>query len=98
MTGSRCSELPQCLFCSQVCITEDSLPFLMKRLEVLQLELSALIETAFDTPLADELEIIEYIIDEWGDENAVKDAARYLRQHPNLLPPKMNDLSLLFED
>jgi hypothetical protein len=98
MVGSRCSELSQCLFCSQVCITEDSLPFLMKRLEVLQLELSALIETVFDTPLADELEIIEYIIDEWGDEKAVKDAARYLRQHPNLLPPNMNDLSLLFED
>lgn len=98
MEGSRCSELPQCLFCSQVCITEDSLPFLMKRLEVLQLELSVLIETAFNTPLADELEIIEYIIGEWGDEKAIKDAARYLRQHPNLLPPNMNDLSLLFED
>ena len=98
MVNSRCSELPQCLFCSQVCITEDSLPFLMKRLEVLQLELSAFVETAFDTPLVDELEIIEYIINEWGDENAIKDAARYLRKHPNLLPPNMNDLSLLFED
>lgn len=96
--GTKCSEIPQCLFCSQVCIFEDSLPFLMERQAIIQSELQDRQEPAFNSPLADELRIIEYIFDEWGDEQALKNAARYSRQHPDLLPRHMRSLSILFED
>jgi hypothetical protein len=96
--GEKCSEISQCLFCSQVCIFEDSLPFLMERQSVVQNELSLYEETPFNSPLSDELRIIEYILDEWGDDKALKAAARYWRNWPDLLPRDMRSLSILFED
>lgn len=96
--GMKCSEISQCLFCSQVCIFEDSLPFLMERQSVVQNELSLYEEPPFNSPLSDELRIIEYILDEWGDEQALKSAARYWRKHPDLLPIDLRSLSILFED
>lgn len=96
--GEKCSEIPRCLFCSRVCVFEDSLPFLMHRQGTIQDQLENIQESAFDAPLSDELKIIEYILDEWGDERALKDAARYLRKHPDLLPVEMQLLSALVED
>lgn len=97
-TGTKCSEINQCLFCSQVCIFEDSLPFLMERQSIIQLELQDYQERAFNSPLADELRIIEFIFDIWGDEQSLKQAARYMRHHPDMLPREMHSLSILFED
>ena len=96
--AKKCSEMHQCLFCSQVCVFEDSLPFLMERQVNIQIELQDYQEPAYKSPLADELRIIEYIFDAWGDEQALKKAARYTRQHPDMLPRDMKSLSILFED
>ena len=97
-TSMKCSAIDQCLFCSQVCIFEDSLPFLMERQISIQSELQDCQEPSYKSPLADELRIIEYIFDTWGDEQALKQAARYMRQHDDLLPRDMRLLSIIFED
>lgn len=96
--GQRCTEISQCLFCSRVGIFEDSLPYLMSRESRIQVELTDYQEPELDAPLQDELKIIEYILEVWGDERALKLAARYLRAHPNLLPASMRELSTLVED
>ncbi|EAQ97951.1 hypothetical protein [Congregibacter litoralis] len=96
--GKKCSELRKCLFCSQVCIFEDSLPYLMDRQASLQREAEEIGAAMLDPLHADELSIIEYIFDVWGDEEALKNAARYLRKNPSLLPSDMSILSVLFED
>ena len=96
--GEKCSEIHRCLFCSRVCVFEDSLPFLMHRQQSIQEQLESVQEPEFNSPLSDELRIIEYILDEWGDERALKEAARYLRLHPDLLPSDINSLSTLMED
>jgi hypothetical protein len=98
VTGEKCSEIPRCLFCSRIYIFEDSLPFLISRQLIIQEQLENLEETPFNSPLSDELKIIEFIFDEWGDERALKEAARYVRQHPNLLPADMNSLTALLEE
>ncbi|EKB1970474.1 hypothetical protein ONG05_002406 [Vibrio parahaemolyticus] len=86
--GQKCSSIHKCLFCSQVCIFEDSLPYLLQREIDIQNEQED----------SDELEIIQYILDQWGDEKALKRAARYLRRHPRMLPMDLKSLSILFED
>lgn len=96
--GSKCTEISECLQCSQVCVTEDSLPFLMRRQEIIQQEIKSQNNTMFETRMADELKILDYLLNELNEEKAVKAAARYLRQHPDLLPTNMRDLSILFED
>ncbi|WED22680.1 hypothetical protein L3Q72_04575 [Vibrio sp. JC009] len=86
--GQKCSSIHKCLFCSQVCIFEDSLPYLIQRE----------IQIQDESDENDELEIIRYILDQWGDERALKKAARYQRRHPGLLPINLQSLSILFED
>ncbi|MFM2595746.1 hypothetical protein AAFX19_23390 [Vibrio harveyi] len=51
-----------------------------------------------ESDLQSELDVIQYILDAWGDENALKSAARYQRRNPNLLPNNLQSLSILFED
>lgn len=98
VTDKKCNQISMCLFCSRVCIIEDSLPYLMKRQSTLQEELESFPETEFNSPLTDELEIIQFILQEWNDESALKEASRYLRRNPGLLPRDMQSLSILFED
>lgn len=97
VTDKKCNQISMCLFCSRVCIIEDSLPYLMKRQSTLQEELESFPETEFNSPLTDELEIIQFILQEWNDESALKEASRYLRRNPGLLPRDMQSLSILFE-
>ncbi|MEZ8411772.1 hypothetical protein AB6C71_03375 [Vibrio splendidus] len=86
--GKKCNSIDKCLFCSQVCIFEDSLPYLIQREVDLQSESEESVE----------LEIIQYILENWGDERALKRAARYQRRHPRLLPVDLKSISILFED
>lgn len=96
--GTKCSMLHQCLFCSRVYIFEDSLPFLMHRQAVIQKKLDSYRESDFDTPLADESAIIDYVLDEWGDDQALREAARYIRKYDKLMFEDVRSLSILFED
>jgi hypothetical protein len=98
IADKKCNQISMCLFCSRVCIIEDSLPYLMKRQSTLQEELESFPEIEFNSPLTDELEIIQFILQEWNDESALKEASRYLRRNPGLLPRDMQSLSILFED
>lgn len=95
---NKCTQISKCLFCSRVCIVEDSLPFLMERLDTLKNELESTPETEFNSPLMNEIEIIQYILQEWNDESALKEAVRYLRRRPRLLPRDIQSLAILFED
>ena len=94
--GQRCSEIRQCLFCRQVCITEDSLPFLLRRQEIVHEELIELLEAQARLRLEEEADIISYIFGEWRDPEALKRAARYRRAHPALLPRNLSELTVLF--
>lgn len=95
---AKCSEISQCLFCSRVCIFEDSLPFLIVRQGDIQEQLAADDGVPFGSDLANELKIIDHILDVWGDQRALKEASRYARRNAGLLPKDMNELKVLFED
>ncbi|WKV95518.1 hypothetical protein PYV50_15270 [Pseudomonas sp. H22_DOA] len=45
-----------------------------------------------------EKQIIEYILDQWGDDDAVRLAARYQRKHNPLLPRDLASLRILFDE
>ncbi|WJG07737.1 hypothetical protein [Aliiglaciecola sp. LCG003] len=95
--GAKCNEISLCLFCSQVRIFEDSLPFIMDRDETLVRLLDS--SDGFkSTELENELQVIRYIINEWKDEKALKQAARYKRKFDSLLPVDMGSLRVIFED
>jgi len=98
MSGQKCNAIAKCLFCSQICIFEDSLPYLMEREHIIQSQLLTSEDGITDPLLHDELEIIQYIFDEWGNEKALKNAARFHRKNNNLLPNDMRSLSMFFED
>lgn len=55
-------------------------------------------EAAFDRPLSEELDIINYILEEWNDDTALKEAARYLRKHSGLMFDNTQSLSILFAE
>jgi len=92
----KCTELSKCLFCSQIRIFEDSLPFLLSREASIRLLMNENAE--LPSGASEELEIIQYILSEWNDEKALKSAARYFRRHEPLLPADMNLLKIIFED
>ena len=94
--GSRCNAVHKCLFCSKVRILEESLPFLMERRSIVENLINQ--QERVNNYLSEELEIIEYILDNWGDEDALKKAARYHRRNKILLPNDMMSLTVLFED
>lgn len=98
LPNGKCTAIPQCLFCSQVCIFEDSLPFLMHRKGKIEIQMEGHQELNFNSPLADELAIIDYIFEEWRDERALRDAARYLRKYDDLMFEDLALLSILFEE
>jgi hypothetical protein len=99
-SGQKCTYVHKCLLCSQIRVFEDSLPFLMERLAHIQ-------ESDRDneggdsfagSASQDERRIIEFILDNWEDEDALKDAAVYQRQNRPLLPRDFASLSVLFEE
>ncbi|MEP0498162.1 MAG: hypothetical protein ABJD02_20805 [Paraglaciecola sp.] len=95
--GSKCTEISKCLFCSKVRIFEDSLPFIIERGETIQKLLDSF-EGSQPMELQDELEVIRYILNEWQDDKALKQAARHQRRFDSLLPVDMGSLKVIFED
>ena len=94
-SGANCSSIPNCMFCSRVCLTEESLPFLMHRKE----RINDLTDGKFGyaSKMKEELNIIDYVLDEWGDESALIKAARYLRKNMSKMPQDFSSLEILFE-
>ena len=95
--GRKCSAIGQCIFCSQVRIFEDSLPYLMERLSHLEEFLGDQSDIGFQSRFEKELETIQYILDEWGDEDEIAMAARYRRYNSPLLPRDLAALEIIFE-
>lgn len=98
--GQKCAYVHKCLLCSQIRVFEDSLPYLMERLAHIQeSERGNDGGDSFAGPATqDERRIIEFILDNWEDEDALKDAAVYQRQNRPLLPRDFASLSVLFEE
>ncbi|MNK85615.1 hypothetical protein D3C87_1055000 [compost metagenome] len=98
-TGKKCFSIPNCIFCSQMRVFQDTLPFLIERAAHLQeiLDEGDLGEIGFDTRFIKELEAIHYVLDNWGDEDDIKAAARYRRRRAPLLPRDLKILEIIFE-
>ncbi|WP_125474449.1 hypothetical protein [Pseudomonas monteilii] len=94
--GERCSRLDKCLFCSRIYILGDSLPFLMERLSTLQ----RAVEADEDRHIhhQGEIEILEYLINNWRIDSAIADALVYMRRFEALLPYDMRSLIAYIED
>ncbi|MFJ2408487.1 hypothetical protein ACIOMR_04920 [Pseudomonas sp. NPDC087814] len=95
-TGKKCWKIKECIFCSQLRIFQDSLPYLMER----DAHLSELLESGaggFSSRFVKEQEAIRFILDEWGDYDEIKQAARYRRNNGPLLPRDLDLLEIIFE-
>ncbi|WP_236478172.1 hypothetical protein, partial [Pseudomonas sp. PA-6-1D] len=95
-TGKKCWKVKECIFCSQLRIFQDSLPYLMER----DAHLSELLESGaggFSSRFLKEQEAIRFILDEWGDYDEIKQAARYRRNYGPLLPRDLDLLEIIFE-
>ncbi|WP_122518607.1 hypothetical protein [Pseudomonas viridiflava] len=96
--GQKCTAIDKCLGCEQVWITEDSLPFLFERLQHLEEDLEDRDQASYSARLESEKEIIEYLIDSWDDEDAIRIAERYQRKNSPLLPRDLASLRLIFQE
>lgn len=94
--GAKCSKISKCIFCQQVRLFDDSVPYLLTRLD--QLIDAFNIDEKNDSDLAQEYEIIRGILDGWDDDDLMKESTRFIRRNPSLLPSDLNDLQIIFED
>lgn len=102
--GERCYSIRNCLFCSQINIYEDTLPYLIERrihvVELIENKLES--QTEYSSSFVTEKNIITYILENWGEPEAVKQASRYHREcHRRgqpLLPRDLSLLQLIFEE
>lgn len=95
--GKKCFEINKCIFCSRIRIFEDSLPYLIERLQqVLDTP------TEFDKDVVavsnQEAEIIQFILDNWNDDEALRRAARIQQRCSPLLPNDLSSLRLIFSE
>ncbi|MBX5805106.1 hypothetical protein [Pseudomonas sp. LP23] len=98
--GKKCYVVSKCVFCSQCFMFEDSLPYLMeRRIHVTEL-IDDLPATSSDYSSEYEIELakIDSILDNWEDDQAIKEAARYQRRNSPLLPRDLNFLQVIFEE
>lgn len=96
--NQKCYSIPNCIFCKQIRLFDDSVPYLMERLMHIDDYLNNLDAPDAEELLNDEKKIIESIIDNWGDEEHIKYSARYQRRNAPLLPRNLIDLKVIFED
>ncbi|MHA6140927.1 hypothetical protein ACX3YC_26465 [Pseudomonas mohnii] len=98
--GERCYVISKCVFCSQCTIFEDSLPYLVeRRIHVTELiEDQAPSSSEYSNDLEVELMKIDSILDNWDDQQAVREAVRYQRQNTPLLPRDLNFLQVIIEE
>lgn len=92
----KCTSLEHCIFCSQVRILEDSLPYLMERLNHIAELLRDRSYSEFGSQLEAEEEAISLILDNWSDDDAIEEAVRYRSENTPLLPREMRELKLIF--
>ena len=98
--GERCYSIKNCLFCEQCNLFEDSLPYLIqRRIHVVELvEEEPERESDYSSTLESELSILDSILDNWEDPDAMKEAVRYQRRNDSLLPHDLDFLQLILEE
>lgn len=98
--GERCYSIKNCLFCEQCNLYEDSLPYLIqRRIHVVELvEDQPDNESEYSSSLESELSILDSILDNWEDPDALKEAVRYQRRNDSLLPHDLDFLQLILEE
>ncbi|MBD8755654.1 hypothetical protein [Pseudomonas coleopterorum] len=94
--GAKCVALEKCIFCSQLWILEDSLPYLIERLSHIDDLLRDQNYIEFGSQLEAEQEAINVIIEKWSDDEAIKHAINFRAVNSPLLPREMRDLKLIF--
>jgi len=92
-----CHYINHCLSCSQIQLFNDSLPYLIDRLNYLEKMERTQPSLEFNQLYGSEIEIIRWIIDNWDDKEAIKLANRYVRRNAPLLPKDLASLVQLFE-
>ncbi|QVW21832.1 hypothetical protein KJF94_18265 [Pseudomonas hormoni] len=98
--GERCYSIKNCLFCEQCNLYEDSLPYLIqRRIHVVELvEEQPDNESDYSSSLESELTILDSILDNWEDPDALKEAVRYQRRNDSLLPHDLDFLQIILEE
>lgn len=94
--GELCNALEKCIFCSQIWILKDSLPYLLERLSHVEDLMRDHRMSEFGSELEAEYQAINSILDSWNDQEAMKEAIRYRAANTPLLPREMRDLQLIF--
>lgn len=94
--GEKCYAIKNCIFCKQIRLFEESVPYLMERLQ--HIDESIFDKYISDSTVNEEKLIIESILDNWNDDDHIKQSAKYQRKNAPLLPRNLNDLKLIFED
>ncbi|WP_111860222.1 hypothetical protein [Acinetobacter sp. CFCC 10889] len=94
--GEKCYSIQNCIFCKQVRLFEESVPYLMERLQHINDLMTDIYES--DSTLNEEKLIIESILDNWNDDDHIRESVRYQRKNAPLLPRNLNDLKVIFED
>jgi len=93
----KCCRIDKCLGCSRVRIFVESLPYVIE-IQAVNEKKQSFLESNLNTELKDDIEICNYIIDEWGNDEDLKKALRYQRVNAPLLPADLSLLSILFEE
>ena len=79
---------------------EDSLPYLMERrihvVEIMDDQPPS--ASDYSSELEIEISLIDDILDNWEDDRAIKEAARYQRRNTPLLPRDLNFLQIILEE
>lgn len=94
--GEKCYSIQNCIFCKQIRLFEESVPYLIERLQHIEDSMCEIFESY--SILNNEKVIIESILDNWNDDDHIKHSARYQRKNAPLLPSNLNDLKVIFED
>ncbi|MBF4559219.1 hypothetical protein H7698_24365 [Pseudomonas sp. p50] len=98
--GERCYVISKCMFCRQCTVFEDSLPYLVERRIHVEELIEDQPESSSDYSSSHEIELmkIDSILDNWTDEQSVREAVRYQRRNTPLLPRDLNFLQLILEE
>ncbi|CAH2911823.1 MAG: hypothetical protein CPSOU_2068 [uncultured Paraburkholderia sp.] len=96
--GRKCVPSTNCLFCSQCCVFEDSLPYLIDRHAQIEESLSNAEESDFSSSLNAERDVIDWLLANWDDDRAVQRAFGYQQRHSPLFPVDRAVFEVLFDD
>lgn len=94
--GARCTRLDKCNGCGQWCVLEDSLPFLMERQATLELQVER--DPGAYVDYADEIQVLQYLIDKLKSKKSLDSATAYRNKYDVLLPLDLKSLIAYIED